>query len=154
MIYCPSPILYGASFNEYPSRNAFDSRAVVLTKRGPSGPCDAACSQVCASFPVMRRLVSESFLRELHCVTFSGGAVTRAGLHRPLPAGGSPSTCVRRVPWACSRPFSVVSSLPPLQAGLAILLGSWHFLTNVFTQSLPPQDAAASLLSQFFFNFP
>lgn len=28
LIYCPSPILYGASFNEYPSRNAFDSRAV------------------------------------------------------------------------------------------------------------------------------
>lgn len=30
-----------------PLRFAFDSRAVVLTKRGPSRPCDAACSRLC-----------------------------------------------------------------------------------------------------------
>lgn len=32
--------------------------------------------------------------------------------------------------------------------------GSWRFLTDVFTRSLPPPDVAASLLGQFFLSFP
>lgn len=120
-----------------PLSSTFDSWAVVLMNRGSSRPCSAVCSKYLLPGDEEARLRKRRPRAPLcHLLR---------GLHRPLPAQVSPSTCVRRVQRACSWPFSVVSS--------AASSRSCYFVSEAGT-SLHPPDAAASLLSQFFLNLP